>query len=137
MNGRSGRDDEACSTGGSADEGDAPPPNYEELQDYTEAICVEFDPTVVSYRQLVEEWTKLHTPTDDQSLSTRYKSVIWYLNPKQQQIAEEVIESWKKATITMKQQTVHTNLLPVTRFYMAETYHQDYYLRTGQARWIS
>ena len=85
----------------------------------------------------MEEWTKLHTPTDDQSLSTRYKSVIWYLNPKQQQIAEEVIESWKKATITMKQQTVHTNLLPVTRFYMAETYHQDYYLRTGQARWIS
>ena len=44
------------------------PPCYDEIQDHTEAVYVEYDPAVVTYEQLVLQWTKLHDPTTEQSL---------------------------------------------------------------------
>ena len=124
-------------TEGKADVDDVEPaPNYEELYDYTEAIYVEYDPSIISYQQLVNEWTKIHSPTEEQSLNTRYKSAIWYLNAEQQSIANDVIETWKRNIMEKKDKSLYTNALPATKFFMAEDYHQDYYLRTGQARWI-
>jgi peptide methionine sulfoxide reductase MsrA len=110
-----------------------PPPSYDDLQDFTEAIWVEFDPTVISYAQLLTEWTCLHKPTDDQSKVQRYKSVLWYLDVTQQRAAEQVVAQWK---VSVDPLPLYTAVLPVTTFYPAEDYHQDYYLLSGQARFI-
>jgi peptide-methionine (S)-S-oxide reductase len=110
-----------------------PPPSYDDLQDFTEAIWVEFDPTAITYAELLTEWTCLHKPTEDQSKHQRYKSVIWYLDGTQQRAAEQVVAQWK---VSVDPLPLYTAVLPVTTFYAAEDYHQDYYLLSGQARFI-
>ena len=109
--------------------GSEPNPTYDEIMDHTEAILVEFDPQETSYTTLLQEWTKMHKPIE--AVVNQYRSVVWYLNDEQRSRAEKVVEEWK-----CRVPGLHTAVEKATTFYRAESYHQDYYLRTGQARFI-
>jgi peptide methionine sulfoxide reductase MsrA len=98
-----------------------PNPNYGNIQDYTEALLIEFDPSVTSYTELLKLWRSLHTPYPSKR---QYRSAIMYLNEEQAEAAQEFTKGEK-----------YVNVEPATKFYLAEEYHQDYLKKmTGTRR---
>jgi methionine-S-sulfoxide reductase len=108
-------------------------PTYEDTHDsksgHAEAIRVTFDPTVLSYEELLENWFfRLHDPTtlnrQGNDVGTQYRSAIFPQTPEQQTIAERVkarVEAsgkWKRP--------ITTSIEPASAWYSAESYHQDY-----------
>lgn len=83
-------------------------------------MLVEFDPTVVTYEELVIEWTRMHRPTGRNSC--QYRSAVWYLNEEQKETCLEVVEGLK-ATYGSE---LATDVERATRFYKAEEYHQNF-----------
>lgn len=99
-------------------------PTYYSLGDHTETVEVDFDPSVVSYEQLLEMFWQLHSPTRP-PFSQQYKSAVFYHDAQQERAARAVkskMESAMGAQFT-------TEILPFSKFYLAEDYHQKYYLR--------
>lgn len=94
-----------------------------------EAVEVIFDPDIISYAELVAVFWKNIDPTDGggqfADRGTQYRTAIFYHNDEQKMIAQqsksELQNSGKFA------QEIVTKILPVTEFYPAEEYHQDYY----------
>lgn len=108
-------------------------PRYEDVcsgeTGHTEAIQITFDPGVISYEKLIEIFFHLHDPTtlnrQGNDSGTQYRSVIFYHSEEQKRVAETV----KKKIDTSgfyKTKTV-TDIIAFTKFYNAESYHQDYY----------
>lgn len=116
-------DTEVGYTGGQNDE-----PTYEHHPGHAEALAVEYDPTVIGYRELLDFFFCIHDPTtkdrQGNDVGTSYRSAIFYASPEERQIAEEMIalvnESGRWAD------PVVTTLEPLDRFWPAEGYHQDY-----------
>jgi peptide-methionine (S)-S-oxide reductase len=106
-------------TGGAKDE-----PTYQDLGEHTESLQIDFDRTVMSYEELLEVFFASHSP-DSPPYSVQYKSAIFYANEIQQLAAEKTIAALEEETGT----TVYTDVLPLETFYLAEAYHQKYYLR--------
>ena len=99
-------------------------PTYHNLGDHTETLQVDYDPSKISYAQLLELFWEEHDPTS-RSWSPQYKAVVFAHDEEQKRLAEE-----SRARIAKKLgKTVHTEVLPSGRFYAAEDYHQKYYLR--------
>ncbi len=96
-----------------------------------ETVEVTYDPEKVSYEELAKLFFEIHDPTqpDGQGpdIGEQYKSVIFYNDEEEKKIAEGLIEILKS-----KGYDVVTKILPVTTFYRAEDYHQDYYEKKGQ-----
>lgn len=113
--------------------GKQPNPSYEDLFDYSEALWIEFNPLEVSCQELLQAWKKMHLP---KTQSCRYRSAIWYLTDDQKTIATNIVEEWK-AALHPEQLFTSAESASGLDFYRAENYHQDYYLRTGQARFVS
>ena len=93
-----------------------------------EALQVVFDPSIVTYRQLLEFFYKMHDPTTKDAQGpdrgSQYRSAIFYHDEEQGNIAKEVTakvakEWWKTGTVT-------TDVAPAGEWYDAETYHQKY-----------
>lgn len=108
-------------------------PTYDDTHDsksgHAEAIRVTFDPSVLSYEDLLEKWFfKLHDPTtlnrQGNDVGTQYRSALFPHTPEQRATAERVIErvngsgKWK--------QPITTSIEPAATWYSAESYHQDY-----------
>jgi methionine-S-sulfoxide reductase len=108
-------------------------PTYEDTHEsrsgHAEAIRVTFDPSVLSYEELLEKWFfKLHDPTtldrQGNDVGTQYRSAIFPQTPEQKEIAERVkarVEAsgkWKRP--------ITTSIEPASTWYSAEGYHQDY-----------
>lgn len=108
-------------------------PTYEDVSSgntgHAEAIQIKFDPSVISYEQLLEIFFKLHDPTtlnqQGADIGEQYRSVIFYHNDKQREIAERVMEKFEKEKIY--DDPIVTEITEFTNFYKAEDYHQDYY----------
>ena len=99
-------------------------PTYHNLGDHTETLQVDYDPSKISYAQLLELFWEEHDPTS-RSWSPQYKAVVFAHDEEQKRLAEE-----SRARIAKKLgKAVHTEVLPYGRFYAAEDYHQKYYLR--------
>ncbi len=99
-------------------------PTYKRLGDHTETVQVDYDPTRISYQDLLEVFWASHQP-GSRSWSRQYMNVIFFENPEQQRLAEE-----SKARVAEKiGDRVQTAILPATAFTWAEDYHQKYYLR--------
>ena len=106
-------------------------PTYKEVcsgnTGHAEVVQIEYDPIKVSYKQLLKIFWKSHDPTSlnrqGADIGTQYRSIILYHNEYQMKIAEE-----SKAAIS-KQFTkpIVTQIVPLTVFYKAEEYHQDFY----------
>jgi peptide-methionine (S)-S-oxide reductase len=95
---------------------------------HAEAVRVEFDPSVISYEELLDYFWRLHDPTQlnrqGPDLGTQYRSVIFYHNAEQKKTAEKSKEKFDKSGIFSKK-TV-TEIRQAGAFYDAEEYHQDY-----------
>ncbi len=99
-------------------------PTYHNLGDHTETLQIDYDPSKISYEKLLELFWEEHDPTS-RSWSPQYKAVVFTHDDEQKRLAEE-----SRARIAKKLgKTVATEVLPFTRFYAAEDYHQKYYLR--------
>ncbi len=110
-------------------------PNYQQVSsgqtDHYESIQVTFDPTRVSYRQLVEIFWRQIDPTDDDGQfadrGNHYRTAIFYTNENQKHVAEQSKKDLEAAAIFAG--PIVTRIVPATQFYLAEEYHQDYYLK--------
>lgn len=110
-------------------------PSYEAVctgeTGHAETVQVTFDPQVVSFRDLLEVFFTIHDPTSlnrqGADVGTQYRSAIFYHNPEQKAIAEQVVHDMEAQAIWGK--PVVTELTPFTVFYPAEEYHQEYFKR--------
>jgi len=108
-------------------------PTYKEvcsgLTGHAEVIQVTFDPAVVSYSDLLEVFWNTHDPTtlnrQGADQGTQYRSVVFYHNEEQKRVAEDYKKQLEAAR-TFKDPIV-TEISPLTNFYPAEDYHQDYF----------
>ncbi|MGH8806289.1 MAG: peptide-methionine (S)-S-oxide reductase MsrA [Noviherbaspirillum sp.] len=106
-------------------------PTYEQVCDGTtghaEVVRVDFDPAVVSYREVLEIFFTIHDPTtlnrQGNDVGTQYRSAIYYHSPEQQEIARQVIA----CMATVWDAPIVTELSPAQAYYKAEDYHQNYF----------
>lgn len=119
--------------------GNLPNPTYQQvLTDQTghaEVIQIEYDPSIVTYEELLRIFFKSHDPTSLNAQGpdhgTRYRSVIYYRNKEEKQSIEELMEEFKKKR-TFRGKIV-TEVSPLKIFYQAEQYHQDYFAKHPDA----
>jgi len=94
---------------------------------HAEVVQIEFDPSVISYEQMLDIFWQAHDPTtlnrQGNDAGTQYRSIILYHDEKQRAIAEK-----SKAAIAEEfSDPIVTEIKPLTTFYKAEEDHQDYY----------
>jgi len=99
-------------------------PTYHDLGDHTETIQLDYDPTQVSYQELLDVFWSSHNPTI-RPWSRQYMSIVFYHDEEQRRLAEETRE--REATKLGGQ--IFTEIVPASEFYLAEAYHQKYRLR--------
>jgi peptide-methionine (S)-S-oxide reductase len=96
---------------------------------HAEVVQVHYDPSQVSYEQLLEVFWKTHDPTtlnrQGNDFGTQYRSVIFYHSEEQKKLAEEYKKKLEAAKIW--EDPIVTEISPFTNFYSAEDYHQNYY----------
>ena len=95
---------------------------------HAEAVEVVFDPSKVSYSELLDYFWRLHDPTQvnrqGPDVGTQYRSVIFYHSEAQKQAAEKSKLMFDASGVFSKKAA--TQIVPATTFYAAEDYHQDY-----------
>ncbi len=102
---------------------------------HAEVIQITYDPAQVSYEDLLEVFWNTHDPTtlnrQGADEGTQYRSVIFYHNEEQKRIAEQ----YKKqlAASHVYSDPIVTEIKPLTDFYVAEDYHQNYFALNQQA----
>ena len=104
--------------------GTTPNPTYHNIGDYSETVQIDYDPSRVSYERLLDVFWRSHDPTAD-TWSTQYRSAIFYHNDGQK---KTIMESKQREEARLGRK-IQTAILPYSRFYLAEDYHQKYYLR--------
>jgi peptide methionine sulfoxide reductase msrA/msrB len=106
-------------------------PTYDDYaaKGFVEAVQVIFDPAVVTYKQILEAFWRHIDPTDPGGQfvdrGPHYRSAIFYHHPEQKRLAEESKRELAKSGRFDK--PIVTEILPLTNFYRAEDYHQNYY----------
>jgi peptide-methionine (S)-S-oxide reductase len=102
---------------------------------HAEVVQVEYDPTVVSYEQLLELFWEIHDPTtvnrQGPDVGTQYRSVIFHHDARQKAAAQASLKRLDESGELSG--PVVTQIVPASVFYRAEEYHQRYYERTGIA----
>ena len=100
---------------------------------HAEAVEVEFDPALVSYRELLAVFFQSHDPTTPNrqgpDIGTQYRSAIFFHDAEQQAAALEAKAALEKAG-SFKRPIV-TEITPRSEFYRAEEYHQQYFEKRG------
>ena len=115
--------------------GHVPDPTYEHVcsgnTGHAEVVQVTFDPSVISFSDLLHVFFTIHDPTtmnrQGNDVGTQYRSAIYYHSPAQKAEAERVI-----AELTAEEvydDPIVTEVKPLDTFYPAEEYHRDYYRR--------
>lgn len=115
--------------------GDVPAPTYREVcsgtTGHAEVVEIEFDPAVISYRDLLDVFFTIHDPTQlnrqGNDVGTQYRSVIFTHGPEQERVAREAIAAVEAAGTW--DGPIVTQVLPAPPFFRAEDYHQDYYTK--------
>jgi peptide-methionine (S)-S-oxide reductase len=104
---------ERCIVGYSG--GQEPDPTYSEMRDFTESIFVEFDPSAVSYENILRKWKSMSAPYPTE---TQYRTAVFYLNENQGDIAKRFCQEME-----------YVDVEQATTFYMAEERHQNFLAR--------
>lgn len=118
--------------------GETETPTYAAVSDGTtghaEAIQLEFDPSVITYEKLLEVFFKLHDPTtlnrQGNDVGNQYRSVIFYHDQKQKELAEKIKGIIEKKKIYSS--PIVTEIVPFEKFFPAEDYHLDYYAKNPE-----
>ena len=114
--------------------GSTPNPTYEEVcsgrTGHAETVRVVFDPTKVSYSDLLKVFWESHNPTQGMrqgnDVGTQYRSVIFYGSDEQRAAAEESRAAYQKKLSEAGYGEISTEIVPAGEFYFAEAYHQQY-----------
>ena len=115
--------------------GKRPNPSYEQVcsgaTGHAEVVQVTFDPSVITYRDILGVLFTIHDPTtpgrQGNDIGTQYRSVVFYHTPEQERVVREVIAELEREKVW--DDPIVTEVLPLPTFYPAEAYHQDYYNR--------
>lgn len=111
--------------------GPQPNPTYEQVcsgtTGHAEVVRLEFDPDVISYRDILEVFFTIHDPTtlnrQGNDVGTQYRSVIYYQSPEQEatarQVMAEMAHVWDAPIVT--------EISPAQPYFKAEDYHQNYF----------
>ena len=99
--------------------------------DHAEAVEITYDSEVIDYQHVLDFFFQIHNPTtlnqQGNDKGSSYRSAIFYANEEEKQLAEEMIavvnesERWDNPVVT--------TLEPLTQFWAAEDYHQDYLVK--------
>ena len=116
--------------------GRIPNPNYERVctgsSGYAEVVQISFDADVMSYEQLLGIFFTIHDPTtlnrQGHDIGTQYRSVIFYHDESQRDLAQKVVKEVSKHYPN----PIVTEISPLPTFYMAESYHQNYFALNPQ-----
>jgi peptide-methionine (S)-S-oxide reductase len=118
-------------------------PTYKEVctgqTGHAEVAQIEYNPSEISYEELLEVFWSVHDPTtlnrQGADVGTQYRSVVFYHNDKQKELAEhyknrlEVEGVWDKPIVT--------EISPAEEFYVAEDYHQNYFENNPEQSYCS
>jgi peptide methionine sulfoxide reductase msrA/msrB len=100
---------------------------------HAESVEISFDPSVVSYQELLDYFFKLHDPTQvnrqGPDIGTQYRSVIFYHSEAQKEAAEKFIEELESSKRFRR--PIATRVAAAEEFYEAEDYHQQYFEKKG------
>ena len=99
-------------------------PTYFRLGNHTEAVQVDYDPAQISYKELLKIFWKSHRPRS-RTWSRQYMSAIFFHSENQKKFATKSKDQEEKRG----RGKIYTKILPAKEFYLAEDYHQKYYLR--------
>jgi peptide-methionine (S)-S-oxide reductase len=110
-------------------------PSYEEVcsgeTGHAEVAQLSFDPKQVSFKEILEVFFVIHDPTtlnrQGNDVGTQYRSAIFYHSAEQKAAAEQVIANMSAAKIY--EDPIVTEVVPASKFYVAEDYHQEYFRR--------
>lgn len=113
--------------------GEKPNPTYQEVctgtTGHAEVVQIEYDPSVITYRDLLEIFFTIHDPTtlnrQGADVGTQYRSAIFYHDDEQREEAEAIIDELERDGAYSK--SIVTEVTAAETFYAAEEYHQDYY----------
>jgi len=108
-------------------------PTYEDIctgkTGHAEVIQIDFDPSLISYENLLDIFWKSHDPTtlnrQGADTGTQYRSAIFYHTEKQKETADNSKENVEKSDLYFD--SIVTEITLLTKFYVAENDHQDYY----------
>ncbi len=108
-------------------------PSYEDIcsgnTGHAEVIQIDFDFEIVSFNELLLVFFKTHNPTTLNSqgndFGTQYRSAVFYHTPEQKQQTQQMIDDLDKEMVFDK--PIITEIAPVSKFYEAENYHQNYF----------
>lgn len=118
--------------------GDFPNPTYKDVcsgkTGHAEVVQVEYDPSIISYEDLLEVFWKIHNPTtlnrQGPDIGEQYRSAVFYHNDEQKKKAEELKQKLDDSGIFKK--PIVTEIKPIKKFYRAEEYHQKYIQKKTQ-----
>ncbi|CCH91838.1 Peptide methionine sulfoxide reductase msrA (Protein-methionine-S-oxide reductase) (Peptide Met(O) reductase) [Microcystis aeruginosa PCC 9432] len=114
--------------------GITPNPTYQEvctgMTGHNEVVLVVYDPSVISYEQLLKVFWESHNPTQGMrqgnDTGTQYRSGIYTYSPQQKQLAEKSRSIYKEALNKAGHGQITTEIIDAPEFYYAEVYHQQY-----------
>jgi peptide-methionine (S)-S-oxide reductase len=112
-------------------------PTYEQVcggrTGHAEVVQLTFDPSVVSFRELLQVFFVIHDPTtpnrQGNDVGTQYRSAIFYHTAEQKAAADEVVAELTQAKLYAD--PIVTQIAPAATFYPAEDYHQEYFARNA------
>ena len=101
---------------------------------HAEVVQITYDPSVISYRELLEVFFDIHDPTtlnrQGADVGTQYRSAIYTHSPAQKEAAEQMIR--ELAAAAKWRDPIVTEVTPLDVFYKAEDYHQEYFRNNGR-----
>lgn len=114
--------------------GITPNPTYQEvcsgMTGHNEVVRVVYDPTIVSYEQLLKIFWENHNPTQGMrqgnDTGTQYRSGIYTYSEEQEKLAEKSKHIYQQQLIDAGYKEITTEIIPAPEFYFAEEYHQQY-----------
>lgn len=115
-------------------------PTYDDvctgLTNHNEVVKIIFDPTIISFKQLLVVFWESHNPTQGMrqgnDRGTQYRSGIYTLSKEQQEIAIKSQEQYQEQLFTAGLGKITTEILNAPEFYYAEDYHQQYLAKNPQ-----
>lgn len=100
------------------------------LTGHAEVVLVIFDPTIITYEDLLKVFWENHDPTQGMrqgnDVGTQYRSGIYYFNDDQRRASEASRDAYQRSLSDAGHGRITTELLPAPAFYYAEDYHQQY-----------
>ncbi len=99
-------------------------PTYRSLGDHSEAVQIDFDPSIITYSQLIDIFWASHDPAEG-SWSRQYMAAVFYHDDQQRLIVEETM----KREAAARKREIRTLAMPAGIFYRAEDYHQKHALQ--------